>query len=240
MNVPVWTVPLGTSIEPKDIFITAKLSSNFVFVGQPASIQVSLNGVGFSDSYAKVNLYREDEYVTSEQVQIRGGRAELSFPILEEVKGLYQYKVEVEPLEDESDKYNNQRTIIAKVTDEKTRVLVVEADPHWDSKFLLRALRSDTNIEVTSIFQMNRFKTFAIVESVSEDEMFDKKVVQGARIPKTKEELFKFDCIFLGKDIDLTFTDEELELFKSYLTERGGNIVFFRGKPYYDRNTATL
>ncbi|MBN2590506.1 MAG: hypothetical protein JXA96_11650 [Sedimentisphaerales bacterium] len=237
MNVPVWTVPIGTSIEPKDVFVTAKLSSNYMFVGQPASIQVALNGVGFSDSYAKVNLYRENEYVTSEQVQIRSGRAEVTFPITEEIKGLYQYKVEVEPLEDESDIYNNKRTIIAKVTDEKTKVLVVEANPHWDSKFLLRALRADTNIEVTSVFQMNMYKTFAIVESASEDDMFNKNVVHGARMPKTKDELFKFDCIFLGKDIEMAFTTDELKLLKSYLTERGGSIVFFRGKPYSDRNS---
>ncbi len=141
LNIPVWTIPLGTSVEPKDVYITAKLSSNFVFVNQPASIQVSLSGVGFSNSYAKVSLYREDKYVTSEQVQIRNGRAELSFPIREDVKGLVQYRVEVEPLEGESDIYNNKRSLIAKVTDEKTKVLVVEAEPSWDSKFLLRALR---------------------------------------------------------------------------------------------------
>ncbi|MBN1972394.1 MAG: VWA domain-containing protein [Sedimentisphaerales bacterium] len=234
MNVPVWTVPLGTSIEPKDVYITAKLSSNFIFVEQPASIQVSLTGVGFSESYAKVNLYREDKYVTSEQVQIRNGRAEVSFPVREEIKGIIQYKVEVEPLEDESDIYNNKRTVIAKVTDEKTKVLVVEADPHWDSKFLLRALRADTNIEVTSVFQMNRFKTFAIVESISENDLFRKTVTPGARMPKTKEELFKYDCIFFGKDIEMAFTIEELKLLKAYLTEREGSIVFFRGKPYSD------
>ena len=121
------------------------------------------------------------------------------------------------------------------MTNEKTKVLVVEADPHWDSKFLLRALRADTNIEVTSIFQMNEFKTFAIVESVTEDNMFNKTVTPGARLPKTKEELFKYDCIFLGKDIEMAFLTEELRLLRDYLTERGGSIVFFRGKPYSNK-----
>ena len=234
LNVPVWTVPLGTSVESKDVYITAKLSSNFIFVDQPAKVQVALSGVGFSDSYAKVNLYREEKYVTSEQVQIRNGRAEVDFPITEAAKGLIQYKVEVEPLEGESDIYNNKRSLIARVTDEKTKVLVVEAEPHWDSKFLLRALRADTNIEVTSIFQMNEFKTFAIVESVT-DNIFNKTVTPGARLPKTKEELFKYDCIFFGKDIETAFTTEELKLLRDYLTERGGSIVFFRGKPYSDK-----
>jgi hypothetical protein len=34
----------------------------------------------------------------------------------------------------------------------------------------------------------------------------------------------------------MTFTTEELKLLKSYLSERGGSIVFFRGKPYSDRS----
>ncbi len=82
---------------------------------------------------------------------------------------------------------------------------------------------------------MNQYKTFAIVESVSENNMFNRNVTPGARLPKTKEELFKYDCIFLGKDIEQAFTIEELKLMQSYLTERGGSIVFFRGKPYSDK-----
>ena len=236
LNVPVWSVPLGTSIEAKDVYITARLSSNFVFVDQPASVHVSLVGTGYADWNAKVNLYREDKYVTSSQVNLRNGAGNVTFPIREERRGVIQYRVEVEPLVGESDLHNNERSLIARVIDERTRVLVVEAKPHWDSKFLLRALRADTNIEVTSIFHINRRKTFAVVERISEDKVFSKTVAPGIQMPRTRDELFKYDCIFLGKDIQQAFTSSELKLMRDYLTDRGGSIVFFRGKPYSDRS----
>lgn len=235
MNVPVWSVPLGTSIEAKDVYVTARLSSNFIFADQPASIHVALAGTGYTDWNTKVNLYREDKYVTSSQVNLRDGAGNVTFPIREERRGAIQYRVEVEPLVGESDLRNNERTLIAKVIDERTRVLVVEAGPHWDSKFLLRALRADTNVEVTSIFHINRRKTFAVVEKISEDNVFSKTEAPGIQMPRTRDELFKYDCIFLGKDIQQAFTSPELELMRDYLTERGGSIVFFRGKPYSDR-----
>jgi hypothetical protein len=235
MNVPVWSVPLGTSIEAKDVYVTVRLSSNLVFVDQPASIHISLAGTGYTDWNTKVNLYREDKYVTSSQVNLRNGAGSVTFPIREERRGVIQYRVEVEPLAGESDLRNNERSLIAKVLDERIRVLVVEARPHWDSKFLLRALRADTNVEVTSIFYINRRKTFAIVERISEDNMFSKTVAPGIQMPRTRDELFKYDCIFLGKDIQQAFTSSELKLMRDYLTDRGGSIVFFRGKPYSDR-----
>lgn len=236
MNVPVWTVAVGTSFDAKDIYIEAKLSSNFIFIDQPASILVSVTGTGYANWYARINLYREDKYVTSEQVYLRSGHASISFPIREGTKGSIQYRVEVEPLAGETDPYNNERSLIAKVIDEKTRVLVVEARPYWDSKFLLRTLRADNNIEVTSIFYINPGKTFAIVEEFSDDSLLSKTVTPGVRMPRTIGELFKYDCIFLGKDIDTVFTTEELKLLRRYLTERGGGIVFYRGKSYSDNS----
>jgi hypothetical protein len=234
MNVPIWSVPIGTSVEAKDVYVTARLSSNFIFVDQPASVHVSLAGTGYTDWNPRVNLYREDKYVTSSQVNLRNGAGSVTFPIREDRRGVIQYRVEVEPLVGESDLSNNERSLIARVIDERTRVLVVEGGPHWDSKFLLRALRADTNVEVTSIFHINQRKTFAVVEKISEDKVFSKTESPGIQMPRTRDELFKYDCIFLGKDIQQAFTSSELELMRDYLTDRGGSIVFFRGKPYSD------
>jgi len=236
MKVPVWTAAVGTSKQTKDVYVVARLSSNFIFVDQPASVHVSISANGYENWYAKVNLYREDEFVTSQQAHLRNGHASLIFPIHEETTGSVRYKVEVEPLAGESDKHNNDRTIIARIIDEQTRVLVVEARPHWDSKFLLRCLRADTNIEVTSIFHINERKSFAIVEQKKGDGKVDKTVKPGVRMPRTKGELYKYDCIFFGRDIDTVFSPSELTLLKDYLTDRGGSIVFFRGKGYTGRS----
>lgn len=231
-QVPVWTVPLGSATEAKDVYTVARLSSNYMLAGQPASIQVAVTGSGYTNWNVKLNLYRENDYVTSTQVTLRNGHADVSFPIQEERKGLFQYRVAVDPLPGETDKENNERTVIVRVIDEKVKVLVVEATPHWDSKFLLRALRADMNIETTSIFHINARKTFAVVEKISEDNALSKTLRPGVRMPKTKAELNQYDCIFLGKNVDDVFSTQDLRLLRDYVAERGGSVVFFRGKPY--------
>jgi hypothetical protein len=232
LKIPVWTVPVGTASEVKDVYVLARLNSNFLLAGQPASLNVSLMGTGYTDWTAKVHLYREDKLVTSKQVLLENGHAEISFPVREEQRGTFQYRVEMDPLTGESDPENNKRSVIARVIDDKTRVLVVEARPHWDSKFLLRTLRADMNVEVTSIFYINPDKTFAVVERLSDGDATEKKVLPGLRMPRTREELRKYDCIFLGKDIDEVFSSGELKLLQEYVGDDGGNVVFFRGKPY--------
>lgn len=232
LKIPVWTVPVGTTSEVKDVYVLARLNSSFLLVGQPASLNVSLMGTGYTDWTANVHLYREDKLVTSKQVMLENGHAETSFPVREEQRGTFQYRVEVDPLAGESDAENNKRSVIARVIDDKTRVLVVEARPHWDSKFLLRTLRADMNVEVTSIFYINPDKTFAVVEKLSEDKMTEKTVLPGLQMPRTREELRKYDCIFLGKDIDEVFASGELKLLQEYVGDDGGSVVFFRGKPY--------
>jgi len=236
MKVPVWTAPVGEATEVKDVYVVTKLSSSYLLADQPGSIHASVTGSGYADWNVKLNLYREDTYLTSMQVTLRGGHAEVSFPIREARKGVFQYRIEVEALPGEADTQNNERCVVARVVDEKVKVLVVEATPHWDSKFLLRALRADMNIEVTSIFHINRNKTFAVVEKISEDNALTKTVAPGIKMPKTKAELDRYDCIFLGKGIDDVFSSKELGLLRDYVSRRGGSMVFFRGKPYSTRS----
>jgi hypothetical protein len=232
LKVPVWTVPVGTASEVKDVHVLARLNSNFLLVDQPAALNVSLVGTGYTDWTANIHVYREDKYVTSKQVMLENGHAETSIPIREEHRGVFQYRVEVDPLTGESDLDNNKRSVIARVIDDKTKVLVVEARPHWDSKFLLRTLRADMNVEVTSIFYINPDKTFAVVEKIGEDKTTEKTVLPGLQMPRTRDELRRYDCIFLGKDIDEVFSSSELKALQEYVGDDGGSVVFFRGRPY--------
>ena len=69
-KVPVWTVPVGTDSQINDLIVVARLSANYMLVDQPASIHVSITGAGYADWNAKVNLSREGEPLTSQQVKL--------------------------------------------------------------------------------------------------------------------------------------------------------------------------
>lgn len=232
MKIPVWTVPLGEATEVKDVYIVGNLNAGYLLADQPGSIRVSVFGNGYNNQAITLKCYREDRFVSSTQVILKNGYAEASFQVNEPHRGVFQYRIEADAFADEADMENNERFVIARVIDEKVRVLVVEANVHWDSKFLLRALHSDMNMEVTSIFHINRRKTLAVVETISEENGLTKTVTPGVKMPQTLDELRRYDCLFLGKDMVEVFSGSQLKMIQEYVSLTGGSVVFFRGKSY--------
>ncbi|MCA9413072.1 MAG: VWA domain-containing protein [Candidatus Omnitrophica bacterium] len=236
LNLPVWSTTVGATGEAKDVFLSARINQSFLFKEQEGQIQVDLSQTGYKGWYVQVELLREGEPVGLKQVMFKSGAERVTFPVKEENKGTYKYTVRAEPLHEESDPGNNERSVFVRVVDDRTKVLVVEAQPYWDSKFMLRTLQADPNLEVTSIFYINKEKIFAVTQRDSNKDGASESVPSQVRLPKTKEELFQYDCVILGKDIDSVFSAEELKLFKDYLEERGGSLVYARGKSYTFRN----
>jgi hypothetical protein len=232
-KVPVWTVTLGEAGMARDLFVTARLDQNFLFVRQPGVIEVTINQSGYKDWPATVRLQCEGEEVAAQQTLLAGGVNQINFPIVQNAPGLYQYVVEVDPLPGEADRANNRRAVFVRVTDRRTQVLIVEAEPYWDSKFMQRALMQDPNLDVTSIFQINDRKNVSIRQTHNRREGRDPDPRPDAvRIPRTRDELFAYDVVIVGRGAERLFSAADLRLFKEYLTERGGNLIFARGKAY--------
>lgn len=231
-GMPVWTVCVGSAVDVKDVALTARLNQNFLFAGQPGQIHAILSQSSYDNWHVNVHLYREDRYVATRQAVLRRGTVRVEFPVVEEARGVYTYRLEVDPLPGEGDTRNNKRTIFARVVEEKTRILLVDAQPHWDSKFLLRVLQNDPNLDVTSVFYLTPEKTYAIRARPSGDTLEHERVEDSARMPRTREALYPYDCLILGRDMDRLLSRDEMRLLEDYLAERGGSIVFFRGRAY--------
>jgi len=237
-NAGIWSVPVGSEAEAHDVFVSARLKQSYLFVDQPGNVTVTIAHAGFAGQYANVTMSREGAVMKTERVAITERGATLDIPITETQKGVFKYSVEVEPLPGEADTRNNKRTVFVRVVDERTKVLFVESRPYWDSKFLLRTLQRDPNIEVTSLFQVIESKLVAIAESSGKETMEKATVTQGVRLPETKEDLYKFDCMILGKGVDALLTAEQLALVRDFVSERGGGVIFSRGRSYGFDNEA--
>ena len=233
-GVPVWTTTVGTTDETKDLVVTARFDQNFLFRDQESDLKVDLHQRGFDGWYAKVELLRDGEAAGTQQCMLNSGLEQLSFPIREAARGTYRYTVRVTPLEGESDPKNNERTVFVQVVDERAKVLLVEASPYWDSKFLLRALQADPNLEVDAIFHMSerRDKLIYVTQALPEGVEAGAGGTSTMRVPRTSEELFRYDCIILGEGIERIFDMGQLLLLMEFVETRGGNIIFARGKAY--------
>jgi hypothetical protein len=238
-GTPVWTTTVGTTDETKDLVVAARFDQNFLFRDQESKLKVDLHQHGFEGWYAKVELLREGEPGGTQQCMLRAGMEQVTFPIREASRGTYRYTVRVEPLAGEADPKNNERTVFVQVVDERAKVLLVEASPYWESKFLLRALQADPNLEVDAIFHMSerRDKLIYVTQALPEGAQANTTGSADLRVPRTSEELFKYDCIVLGQHVERVFEPSQLLLLKEYVETRGGNLIFARGKAYEEASS---
>jgi hypothetical protein len=235
-GVPVFACGVGTSKEIKDVALASRTVEDFAFVGEEAAVWASLYQRGFSGETVNVEFYRDGERVSSRQV-ILGEQStyELQFPVKEEERGQHTYTVKARPLQGESNSRNNEYNVYMNFLDKSIRVLLVEGRPHWDTKFLVQTLRTDPTLTVDSIFQLTYGKAIAIS---TEDPSAARRPAGRFRFPETRSEIFQYDVLILGRGIDDFLTPERVDLLDDFLLERGGSIIFCRGKAYNQPNEA--
>ena len=228
-GVPVFAACVGAGQDARDVYCRARFSQNFLFAGQPAELDVAVAHSGYDRFHVNVQLAREGRPVATKQAVLNQGVVHVPFPIQEDHRGLFTYTVKVDPLPGEGDTRNNERTLFARVVDRKTRVLIVEGRPYWDTKFLQRTLQQDPNVEVDAVFQLSAGKTFGLRQHTSEDDLVKRTAPAPLGMPRTREELYRYDCVILGRGLDRLVDRDTPALLRDFVSERGGSLVFFRG-----------
>src|SRR5262245_56630104 len=102
------------------------------------------------------------------------------------------------------------------------RVLLLEGQPYWDTKFLAQSLRKDERIEILQITQISEVKNETIVARA-----------EGAapKLPKAAEEWAAYDVVILGQAMEHVFDEQTGAVLASFV-DQGGRLVFARGRCY--------
>jgi len=220
-SIPIFTVALGGKTLQRDISVVAVPMQNFLLPNEPGAILVKVFQVGLDDGQTKLRLRMGDQQ-TETKVRFDGQRmVEFQLPIQHEKEGYYEYSVDLEPLPGEVEHGNNQQTVFCEVEQRRLRVLLLEGQPYWDTKFLAQSLRKDERIQLTQITQVSRKKRETIV-SRAEDE-------HVAAVPDTPQAWQSYDVVILGRGLQNILDADTARQLTKYVVEGGGNIIFARG-----------
>jgi hypothetical protein len=123
-------------------------------------------------------------------------------------------------------------------------VLFLEGKPYWDSKFLLRTLMSDRNVNVDAYVRVrdNRFHYRSVHRSHGKDtkEQKDQEHWEVAEDFETslasQGGLRSFQILVLGRDSDVYLTDSFVVLLKDWVAKDGGSLICHRGAPMASLN----
>ena len=230
-SVPLWTWTVGGPVPRRDLWIETPSSEALAFSGEEVELTATLHADGYPNRSFKVDLLTNEKVVaTKEILPDTNGVARISLRVKAPAAGEQRYVFRVAPEPDEADTANNERAVFLRSVGQKVRVLMVEGQPYWDTKFLVQSLKRNTNVELTAVYRLNATRHVAVVsatgtETRSEQDLF----------PRTAAAMNAFDVIVLGREAEAFFDNNTETLLTDFVSKRGGSLVFARGKPYGGR-----
>jgi len=104
-------------------------------------------------------------------------------------------------------------------------ILLYQGEPHWEMKFLNRAVFGDESLDVATL-QRTADGTFM---RLFRHEPAEPGVLTGG-FPQTREELFAYRGLILSRVEAAAFSDDQLQMIADFVEQRGGGLLML-GSP---------
>ncbi|MCC9656952.1 hypothetical protein LOC70_14155 [Rhodopirellula sp. JC737] len=221
MGVPVFTVPVGSEERLPDVELLSFDVPTFAIGGKRVRIPFSIESSLPRDHVASVTMTTSKGETITKDVRIAAmGRTNDAIDWQPEELGDETLTLTVSKQSSELRGDNNELTAPISIREEKLRVLVIESVPRWEYRYLRNALSRDPGVEVSCLLYHPRL-----------DSRGGGNADYIAAFPATKEELAKFDVVFLG---DVGFEDDQLtmeqcEWLHGLVEQQASGLVFMPG-----------
>lgn len=222
-GVPVHAVCFGGSTLQRDLALVAYPEQQYLLAGEMGQIVAKIHqaGLGQTRTTLRVQCGKED---LSRKIEFDGKDCiTVKLPVKQQAAGLYEYKISVDPVTGESEKGNNVQTVFMEVTKQRIKVLLLEGEPFWDTKFIAQSLRKDARIDLMQIVQLSEQRTQRIVSAARKAPL---------NIPTTPQAMAEYNVIILGRGIEHMLDRKTAKLLPDFVSKHGGHIVFARGRSY--------
>jgi len=220
-DVPVFTVPVGSSSRLPDVELLSLDSPTFGIAGKSVRIPFTIDSTLPREYLTTVTLKSSDGEEVKKEIRVAPmGRTSEWIMWKPKTVGDYTLTLDVPRHSDELLADNNKLTTPIAIREEKLRVLVVESVPRWEYRYLRNALSRDPGVEVSCLL----FHP-GLTKSGGGNKDYIKQFPAGL------EELSKYDVVFIG-DVGLEdgqLTTENCRLLKGLVEHQASGLVFMPG-----------
>lgn len=235
-QVPVSSVVVGGDKPPVDAGILSVEAPEAVAVRDRVLVNVQVKLDGLAGKEAKVALMDGEKVVDSQTVRVPTDayRARVQLADEPSATGLHHYAVDVQKFQGEVLATNNQYPLTVSVSDERTKLLVIDGRPRWEFRYLknLFASRDKTVRLQYVLLEPDRIEGVPPAPKIEASASRPIDEVEASALPKDEIEWMKFDVILLGDVGPKYLTEETLRLLRKFVADRGGTLIVVAGPSY--------
>lgn len=251
-GVTVHTATFGQPVKGPNLTMQAWADADFLLHSQSTTIHAQVLQQNLSGRDVRVSLYEDDRLVSRRTASLGSGQApQVEFPIEPDIpeqtaSKLLHYRVVTELIgtvgSAQDDVPAVERHVFIKVSRRRLRVLVLEGDPHWETRALVRVLARDPQVRLTAVYDLGRAGR-TVIQSTGRPVRADADLTaepatgaEGRRSYPDQAQLNEHDVVVLGRGCEVFFAGERAQLLVDFVRRRGGAMLMLRGEPF---DTAT-
>ncbi len=231
-GVPLFTVGLGNESPLKDIELTDLRVPDVAFADDILTFTFNLSATGYAGRDVEVRLREKKSGTVLAKQTVKlgadGKPQELTLATRPDKIGDFDYVVEVDQLADEVRHDNNQLERQVSIRKTQIRVLLVQAYPNYEFRYLKNMLERDATIDLHTVLQD------ADVEYAAQDK------TALAMFPVHRDDLFAYDVVIFGDVNPALLSAESLNNLSDFVVQKGGGLAMIAGSqfnPLSYRNT---
>ena len=153
-SIPIHVVAIGQARMQRDVALAVVPMQETLFVNETGHLSVNVMQTNAQATTTILHLRSGDTHLTRPIDFQDHSMVAVILPIEQAEPGVYAYDLTVDPVEGEIEQRNNCQRIFVEVIAERMRILILEAEPYWDTKFLAQSLRKDERVALTQISQI--------------------------------------------------------------------------------------
>jgi len=223
-QVPVFSVGIGRETFGKDIEVSRVNTPRTVLQGSNLSVDVIIMANGFSGASVPLNVEDAGRILSTQNVTLSSDGEPTSvrvhFTATEPGARTLRFRIPTQPGEEITQ--NNVREALLDVQDRKEKILYFDGEPHFEVKFIRRAVDDDKNLNLV-LLQRTFENKYLRIGVGGPDEL-------AAGFPKTRDELFAYRGLVLGSVEASAFSGDQLRMIADFVDHRGGGLLVVGGR----------
>lgn len=232
LDAPLGIVAVGSADPPRDAAVLAVRSPDAIHLGDRMRVSADLKFDGYKGRQAKVRLTCDGKLIEEKEITIPQDRhrEEVKFTHVPEQGGTGGYQIEIPALESERFPDNNAWSFETSITEARTNVLLVDAYPRWEFRYLRNLFYGrDKSVHLQWLLLHPDQADGQAQPDVAASAARPFGQAAATRLPENEAEWRKFDVIILGDLPSDAISDETWSVISGCVNERGALLVFVAG-----------
>jgi hypothetical protein len=236
-KTPICSVVIGSLVAPRDAAITDVKAPESIFHGDKLVIAAKLKLNGMAGTSVKARLLCRGVVVQERIIDVLDGArqtTEVRFAHTPAEAGLFEYSVEIAPIDGEWSQDNNKWAFEVAVSTDRLNVLLLDDRPRWEFRYLRNLFFGrDKSVHLQYVLFSPDVVAGSPALPATAASVYRKfGDAEATRLPASEDEWKRFDVIILGDIPAQTLGDHTLDMIKRCVADRGALLIAVAGSHY--------